>query len=250
MREWRRFVPACLFAVGCLLTSGARPQRPAALAQPLTSLPDVVAGVRGQTRQISASEQSVAGMSNYVFRTFARDSATTFSVYVGYYESQTTGKTIHSPRNCLPGAGWQTLRSEPQSLDNRGRAVAVNRFLLANGSAQALVYYWYQGRGRIASNEYRVKWDLLRDAALHGRSEEALVRIIVPVVVERGSRAGEWGPAQMRADSLAHVVARELAPEVDRVLPAWGRGPLMSLEPSARGANAPRGAYIKSAPAD
>ena len=59
--------------------------------------------------------------------------------------------------------------------------VRVNQYLLQRGEDQALVLYWYQGRGRVEANEYRVKWDLLRDAALHRRSDEALVRIIVPI---------------------------------------------------------------------
>jgi len=73
-----------------------------------------------------------------------------------------------------------------------------------------LVYYWYQGRGRISSNEYRVKWELLRDAALRGRSEEALVRIVLPL---EGSEAA--------ADSLAAAAARVLIPAVDRALPEY-----------------------------
>jgi hypothetical protein len=43
------------------------------------------------------------------------------------------------------------------------------------------VLYWYQGRGRTEAGEYAVKWNLLRDAALRRRTEEALVRVIVPV---------------------------------------------------------------------
>ena len=33
-------------------------------------------------------------------------------LYVGYYQSQRTGATYHSPKNCLPGAGWQFVDSE------------------------------------------------------------------------------------------------------------------------------------------
>ena len=64
-----------------------------------------------------------------------------------------------------------------------GDSARVNRYLLANKGAQALVYYWYEGRGRVEPSEYRVKWNLIRDAARYGRTEEALVRIVVPVEV-------------------------------------------------------------------
>jgi EpsI family protein len=93
--------------------------------------------------------------------------------------------------------------------------VTVNRYLLQNEGQRALVLYWYQGRGRVAHNEYAVKWDLLRDAALHRRSEEALVRVVVPVVESEGA-----------AFELARSVASELIPFVQRALPdaALGQG--------------------------
>ena len=59
----------------------------------------------------------------------------------------------------------------------------VNRYLLKPDSHRALVLYWCQGRGRVEANEYIVKWDLLRDAAVRRRTEEALVRIVVPIRV-------------------------------------------------------------------
>ena len=90
--------------------------------------------------------------------------------------------------------------------------MAVNRYLLSNAGERALVYYWYQGRGRVASNEYRVKWDLLRDSALRGRSEEALVRIVVPISPRM--------PIE-RADSVAGAAAVALVPAVFEALPAY-----------------------------
>ena len=100
----------------------------------------------------------------------------------------------------------------------------MNRVLLANKTVRAMVYYWYQGRGRIASSEYGVKWDLLRDAALYGRTEEALVRIVVPVN-DPVMGAGTIDDAAVReADAMAMRVAAELAPAVDRVMPRGSFG--------------------------
>ena len=99
-----------------------------------------------------------------------------------------------------------------------GATYPVNRYLLANKGQQALVYYWYQGRGRVEANEYRVKWNLMHDAALYGRTEEALVRIVVPIDGEVLNAKG--GPiAYAQADSLATTVARGLVPAVTRLLP-------------------------------
>jgi EpsI family protein len=89
-----------------------------------------------------------------------------------------------------------------------GGQATVNQYLLQKENDRALVLYWYQGRGRIAHSEYAVKLDLLRDAALRGRSEEALIRIMVPV---KGT--------EDRALEFAKRVAAEVIPMVDQALP-------------------------------
>ena len=124
-------------------------------------------------------------------------------MYVGYYDQQTQGQTIHSPKNCLPGAGWEPLASSPLTIGIATGAVTVNRYLLQNGRQRALVLYWYQGRGRVAWDEYRVKWDLLHDAALRRRSDEALVRVVVPV-------SGTEADALRLATDAAHVLVPAL----------------------------------------
>ncbi|MFL5576834.1 MAG: exosortase C-terminal domain/associated protein EpsI [Gemmatimonadaceae bacterium] len=215
----RRYLPAALLALGCALVWGARGQQRVPPAAPLASLPTELLGYRAADLTIGDEERRVAGMSDYVMRVFRRDSADVFSVYVGYYDYQVQGKTIHSPRNCLPGAGWEALeggaRTVSAPVDGGTAPFSINRYLLANGTSRALVYYWYQGRGRVEANEYRVKWNLLRDAALRGRTEEALVRIVVPLAPPT--------PADPRpvetADALAQATAARLISEVARVMP-------------------------------
>lgn len=221
MADWKRLTPAALFLCGWLLTLSAERQQAAVLDQPLRSIQNRLVGVIGEERDIPATEQQVAGFSDYVFRIFQIDSLNAFSVYVGYYDSQVTGRTIHSPRNCLPGAGWQTVESGRVELPINGKAVTLNRYILANGPAQALVLYWYQGRGRVAHSEYAVKWDLLRDAATRGRTEEALVRVMVPIPPSREFSATDWRDRQRQADELARRVATELLPRVEQALPPW-----------------------------
>ena len=224
MREARLFTPAALLALGSAVLFSVHLQRPMHLAKPLRTMPVQLAGYRGADRTVTPEEQRVAGMSDYVFRVFQRDSTPAFSVYVGYYESQTTGQTIHSPKNCLPGAGYEPLESSAARVDVDGGPVTVNRYLLANGSARVLVYYWYQGRGRVAHSEYRVKWDLLRDAMRYGRTEEALVRIVVPVVPGASSESNAQSGLSA-AEATAQSVARDLIPRVDSMLPHWPGGP-------------------------
>jgi EpsI family protein len=221
MPNAKAFLPAIVMAIGIALIQSAERQQVAQLPRPLRSMPIELVGIRGDERDVSEKERQVAGVSDYVFRIFREDSVNAFSVYIGYYESQATGKTIHSPRNCLPGAGWQTVESGTRQLTLNSAAVVVNRYILANGQAQALVYYWYQGRGRVAHSEYKVKWDLLRDAATLGRTEEALVRVMVPIPPSRESTGADWRRRVEQAEALATAAALELLPHVEAVLPSW-----------------------------
>lgn len=217
----RLALPATVMALGVILIQSTTRQRAVPLSAPLNTMPLSLAGYIGSDRPVTEEERRIVGMTDYVFRVFSRDTTALFSVYVGYYESQATGRTIHSPRNCLPGAGWQQVESGRKDLTVAARTVTVNRYLLANGPSQAVVYYWYQGRGRVAWSEYAVKWDLLRDAAKHGRTEEALVRIMVPLEQATAGSAAELAARLERADDIASRVALELLPQVDRVLPRW-----------------------------
>lgn len=209
MRDRQRWIPAALLCFGCLLLLSVKRQRAMPLRAPLDTIETEAPGFQTFDQVISDEEQRVAGMSNYLLRIFHADSANLFSVYVGYYEEQTQGRTIHSPRNCLPGAGWEPLESERRTIATNAGPITVNRYLLANQSARALVYYWYQGRGRTEASEYKVKWNLLRDAALRGRTEEALVRIVVPLT-----------PGIKDPDAVAQQMAAKLAGEVWEKLPA------------------------------
>lgn len=199
--------PSVVLGAGCVLNLSIQAQRTMPLAAPLQELPTVLAGHAGTDLSIDPEQARVAGASASLLRVFARDSSS-FSVYVGYYDRQRQGHTIHSPKNCLPGGGWEPLESRRETIPGAGAPIRVNRFLIANRSEQALVYYWYQGRGRTEANEYKVKLDLIRDSALRRRSEESLVRIVVPL-----------GANPAAADSLARAVAVELHGALQQVLP-------------------------------
>lgn len=181
-----RWAPAAFLMVGAAFTVGIDTQKAVPLRADLaTTLPARMEGLESTDLVVSDEELRVAGVTDYLMRAYHAPgedaSAAAFTLYVGYYDQQTQGKTIHSPKNCLPGAGWEALQSERPTIATPSGEMTVNRYLLQRGEQRALVLYWYQGRGRVEANEYLVKANLLRDAALRGRSEEALVRLVVPI---------------------------------------------------------------------
>jgi len=214
MRARLGWGPAAVLVAGAVLsTVGVKAQRALPLREALAdAVPRRIDGLASRDGVLSGPEARAVAVTSYLLRAYeSADSAhrTAFSLYVGYYAQQTQGQTIHSPKNCLPGSGWEPLASGAETLNTAIGAVTVNRYLLQNGQERALVFYWYQGRGRVAWNEYAVKWNLLRDAAVRRRSDEALVRIVVPV---RGSEA--------EALQTARAAAAAVVPAVGRALPA------------------------------
>jgi len=106
------------------------------------------------------------------------------NLYVAYYASQRTGQAAHSPRGCLPGAGWRILeftQREVSRVRSNGVPLRVNRAIVQRGAERQLVYYWFQERGRDITSEYVVKWYLLKDALMRSRTDGALVRLITPL---------------------------------------------------------------------
>ena len=217
MTRGTQWAPAIVLAAGALMaTFGVKSQRSLSLRQPLAeAVSDSIEGFDSRDLTMSADEIEGAGVTNYLSRLFVRQdtmvpaAARFFTLYVGYYDRQTDGKGIHSPKNCLPGSGWEPLTSQSAQIETADGPVTVNRYLIQKGREQALVLYWYQGRGRVASDEYAVKWHLVRDAALRRRSDEALVRVVVPI---RGSEADAF--------ALASRIAGRIVPDLNLALPA------------------------------
>jgi EpsI family protein len=215
------FGPALALLAGVILISGAREQHQMPAVQPMNAIPATFDGVTGSDLKVPEDQRKIAAMSDYMQRLYGKDTLNwNYQVFVAYYDRQVQGKAIHSPRNCLPGGGWEIMSSQRIPVPSGGPGT-VNRVIIGNAGVRALVYYWYQGRGRVESNEYRVKWNLLRDAALYGRTEEALVRIIVPIAppAVAGTMPSADDAEVAAADATARRVATELAQRVSRVLP-------------------------------
>jgi EpsI family protein len=172
---------ALIAGAGVYAAGASGPETPIDRA-PLASLPLTLDGWEGRDATPFADDLVAAlGVDDYINRYYARGTPPV-ALYVGYYASQRQGDTIHSPQNCLPGAGWQPVSSERVTLQANGIPVDVNRYVIQKGLERQAVLYWYQGRGRVVANEYANKAWLMLDAARLRRTNGALVRIITPIV--------------------------------------------------------------------
>jgi EpsI family protein len=131
--------------------------------------------------EFDANTVDVLRADDYVARTYAR-SGQSADLLVAYYASQRQGQTIHSPMNCLPGAGWQPVSTGRVLIDVGAAApIESNRYVIQKGLDKQLVFYWYQSAHRTVASEYAAKMYLVLDSMRTGRSDGALVRIVSPI---------------------------------------------------------------------
>ncbi len=108
-----------------------------------------------------------------------RDNGSLATMFVAYFQTQRTGKTPHSPKNCLPGSGWVPTESGFLTIPIPGDApIQVNRYVVAHGDNQSVVLYWYQSHRRVVASEYSAKLYTVADAIRYNRSDTALVRVV------------------------------------------------------------------------
>jgi EpsI family protein len=107
------------------------------------------------------------------------------SLFIGYFPSQRTGQSIHSPQNCLPGAGWtfESSRYTTLTADN-GKVFRVGEYVISDGNTKQFVLYWYQAHGRSIANEYTAKLYMIADAIRLNRTDGAIVRVITPLMAQ------------------------------------------------------------------
>ena len=160
----------------------------------------------GSELRFDDETETILRADDYLARNF-KSRGHVASLYVGYYATQRTGATYHSPLNCLPGSGWVMNEGGNITISRPdGSSFNANRYVIQKGNERALVIYWYQGRGRSVANEYWDKMYTVFDSVARRRSDGALVRVIAPI---------------QNSINDAEKVASDLAAETTKELPAF-----------------------------
>ena len=136
------------------------------------------------------------------------------NLYIAYYDSQRKGASVHSPKSCIPGGGWEIksiTRVPVGAVSLAAGPLRVNRVVIQKGEVRQLVYYWFQQRGRVITNEYLVKWFIFRDALFDNRTDGALVR--VTTLVPDGADIREADAALGRFIAEFHPSLHEFIPD-------------------------------------
>jgi EpsI family protein len=120
----------------------------------------------------------------YILRDY-RDqrNGTNVNLFVAYFKSLQNQYGPHSPRICLPGAGWLVSSEKVTNLAVPGRpeGIPVNQFTMEKANEKILVVYWYQNDRNIWAQEFQAKLRLLPDLIRYRRSDVSLVRLVTPI---------------------------------------------------------------------
>jgi EpsI family protein len=203
-----------LLAASAFIARASRPEI-TPIRESLSELPMQIGAWQGvQAGDIEERVMAVLGVDDYVNRVYYSPDQMAAGLYVGYYQSQRSGDTIHSPLNCLPGAGWNPVKNSHITIPvNEGPALEVNRIVILKGMEKQLVIYWYQSHGRVVASEYWGKIYTVLDALRTNRTDAALVRVICPV-------ANMDAAAEAAAEEHAVDFVKALFPLLARFLPA------------------------------
>ena len=176
--------------------------------QSFSQFPLAMEGWSGREGRLEQTYINALKFDDYFLADYRDGNSSPVNFYVAYYASQRKGQSAHSPRSCIPGGGWRIEGLERRELSDisiQGRPLAVNRVQIAKGDHRQLVYYWFQQRGRVVTNEYLVKWYLFWDALTKNRTDGALVRLVVNVGQGQSIEAAEG-----RLKAFARTVALRL----------------------------------------
>jgi exosortase D (VPLPA-CTERM-specific) len=139
---------------------------------------------QGKPDRLDAIYVDALKFNDYILANYVAANRRPVNFYVAYYASQRKGESAHSPRSCIPGDGWEITSLEQRNTEGAsvsGHPLRLNRALIQKGDNRQLVYYWFQQRGRVLTNEYLVKWYLFWDALTRNRTDGALVRLVISV---------------------------------------------------------------------
>jgi EpsI family protein len=202
---------ALLIVQGALFRAIAMRDEVVPPVAPLTAFPKTVGSwYTSQDIKVEQEVQDVLKADDILNREYSLANREKAYLFIAYFKSQRYGQAPHSPKNCLPGSGWEPVEDEIMTIPVAGRPpIQTHRYVVEHGADKDVVIYWYQSHNRVIAGEFSAKFWLVADSIKYHRSDSALVRIVVPVT---GSDSGE-------ATNLAVSFIQSMFPSISAQLP-------------------------------
>jgi EpsI family protein len=183
--RYARVLTAVLLLEGTAYYAIASHSERAPLVAPLSSFPHTLNGwTLERDVPVEKEVQDVLRADDTLNRVYVNPSRGSYAIlFIAYFKTQRYGQAPHSPKNCLPGSGWEPVETGRQTIGVSGwdAPIVTNRYVVEHGDEKSVVLYWYQTHSRIIASEYWAKFWLVVDSIRYRRSDTALVKIVVPV---------------------------------------------------------------------
>jgi EpsI family protein len=210
----RLLVVALVLAGGALVANAGQTLDRVPLRAPLAAFPESLGPwTAAQSQPFDAPVLAVLKVDDYINRVYTGPSMPPVGAYVGYYATQQSGATFHSPLNCLPGSGWDTIATTSIAVPiDHAASLSVSRMAVGKGLDRLLILYWYQSHGRTTPSEYGAKFLTVAHALSRRQTDAAFVRVLTPYDDRPGSVE--------RAEQAAVGFVQKMFPLLDGYLPS------------------------------
>ena len=153
--SWRLALTVVLLAATLMGSKLADNRKSESLARPLDTIGTNIAGFTGNAENLPLGPGASAALKcdAYLSRVY-RKSGIDADLFIAYYAQQRSGESMHSPKHCLPGAGWEIWDYASTDVAADGRSFKINKYSISHEGDRMLVLYWYQSKTRIIASEY------------------------------------------------------------------------------------------------
>jgi EpsI family protein len=175
-------------------------RKPEPLLRPLSTIGLQIAGFTGtENPPLLETVLQELKATSYITRTYRRPDLDA-DLFIAFYARQRAGESMHSPKHCLPGSGWEIWDYSTIEIPAGPNKFTINKYSISHDSDRRVVLYWYQSRKRVFASEYLGKLLLSQDALLQNSTAAAIVRIIV-----RDKPGATQGAAEFAAELIPQM---------------------------------------------
>ncbi len=160
------------------------------LQKPFEEFPEFIDGWRGISSPLDAKILDILKVDDYMLRKYTDREGRYIWLYVGFFKNQTEGQLVHSPKYCLPGAGWRPMKTDyiSISIPELGMEIPAIKMVLQRGVEREMAIYWYRVGNTYVASEYMQKLYLFWHAMRHRRTDGALIRFNMPLIEDDPER--------------------------------------------------------------
>lgn len=205
--QWRFVAVLILLASTGLLLQARNSSEIIAPRTQLSEFPNSFEGWTSTNIPISQEIRDILGPGDFLLRDYRNQaSGAMVNLFIAYFPSQRSGDAIHSPKNCLPGAGWSPVSSDRIQVTLPGLSTfPANRYVIAKGEARQLVLYSYWAHNRVVASEYWAKFYLVEDSIRLHRTDGSLVRLTTYLNEKESVESGQRRLLALAANIVPHI---------------------------------------------